>query len=488
MLIENYLLLLNSIKMQRLILLCLLLLLLKSCGTVNSQERGALNIEHYEINDSLKEFVSFDQKQIALVNAYVVDGTGQAGKANQSVLLDNGKIVSIGADIIIPDTYEVINVEGKTIIPGIVGVHNHLHIPHFPFIGEVASKMYLASGVTTIQTCGSASSDKELELASSIQAMEQLGPYIVASGPYFTGEGGSQAMIIPRNEKHIRDTMQHWIQKGISWFKVYRHTKPDDLEIIVDEAHKHNCKVTGHFCSITFAEAIKIGIDGIEHGLNSASDFRKNKDYGVCNGSREYMDELIINSKKVKDLQQLIIDSNVFVNSTLAIYETSVPNRAFADKRTLRAMSPFLKNQYDERRANFDQRENDLKREKRLKKIMEFEYQFYQLGGLLGCGADAGRHNLPGFGDQRNFELLREAGFTVEEAIQIMTHNGAQILELPNIGSIEIGKNADLVVLDGLLNTNPAIIRNVETVFKNGIGYKPSKILETTNGKIGVNL
>ena len=139
-------------------------------------------------------------------------------------------------------------------------------------------------------------------------------------------------MIIPRDENHIRDTMQYWIGQGVTWFKVYRHTTPDDLKIILDEAHRNGCKVTGHLCSITFEEATDLGIDGIEHGLNSASDFRINKDYGICNGDRKYMDQLVTSGPEVKSMQQHMIDNGVFLTSTLSIYETSVPHRAYADE------------------------------------------------------------------------------------------------------------------------------------------------------------
>ncbi|MTI29486.1 amidohydrolase family protein, partial [Xanthovirga aplysinae] len=441
-----------------------------ACGHNYKQEVAIENINNnfFTISDSLKQYVTYDDKQIALINAFIIDGTGKASKTQQTVLVENGVFSYIGEKKTneIPEGFKIIDVSDKTIIPGIVGVHNHLHIPGFRFIGDVATKLYLASGVTTIQTCGAASPSQEIALSKQIKNYEKIGPDIITSGPYFTGKGGNPNMIIPRNEKHIKDTMQHWMKQGITWFKVYRHTTPNDLKTILDVAHKNNCKVTGHFCSITFEEATKMGIDGIEHGLNSASDFRTNKTYGKCNGRREYMDELDITSEGVKDLQQTMIDNDVFLTSTLSIYESSVPNRAFADERTLKAMSPYLKNQYQERRISFDKKQDDLTREKRLKRIMAFEYQFYQLGGLLGSGADAGRHNLPGYGDQRNFELLREAGFTTEEAIKIMTSNGAKILNKTNIGSIEKGKRADFVILSGNLIEDVSAIKQVETVFK----------------------
>ena len=364
-------------------------------------------------------------------------------------------------------------------------MHNHLHIPRFPFVGEVAAKLYLASGVTTIHTCGAASPEKGLLLAQHIANGNQIGPEIISSAPFITGEGGNSNMIMPRNKQHLRDTMQYWMDKGVTWFKVYRNTHPEDLKTIIEVAHKNKAKVTGHLCSITFEEATNMGIDGIEHGLNSTSDFRTNKEYGVCNGGRAYMDELTIDSPEVKRLQQLMIDKGVFLTSTPAIFEASIPNRAYADERSLKAMSPYLKTQYEERRNSFDKQLEDSTRNQRLKRILAFEYQYFKMGGLLCSGVDAGRHVLPGFGDQRNFELLIEAGFTTEEAIQVMTRNGSKALERTDIGTIEAGKRADFVILNGDLKDNAAIIKNVEAVFKKGIGYDPELILETVKGQFG---
>ncbi len=418
----------------------------------------------------------------------VVDGTGAVLKEDQTIVIKHGLFEAIGGHtkIEVPRNAKILDLKGKTIIPGIVGMHNHLHIPRFPDVGDVAAKLYLASGVTTIQTCGAASPNKEIALSNTIEQGIQIGPDIIPSAPFITGKGGNPNMIIPRNEQHLRDTMQYYINQGVKWFKVYRNTTPDDLKIIIEEAHKNNCKVRGHLCSITFEEATKLGIDGIEHGLNSASDFRTDKKNGICGGGREYMDELIIDSPNVKRLQQLMIDNKVVLTSTLSIYEASVPNRAYADERTLNAMSPFLLNQYKERRASFDKEMDDATRENRLKRIMQFEYQYYKMGGLLCAGVDAGRHVLPGFGDQRNYELLLEAGFSTGEAIQILTSNGAKALERQDIGTIQVGKRADFVILNGNLAEDASVIKNVETVFKKGIGYDPNLILKEIEGQFGI--
>lgn len=440
------------------------------------------------ISDSLQSYLKYKAGTIAFTEVNVIDGLGGPVKKNQTVIIENGQFLSIGnhGTIQIPSNALQVNLRGKTMIPGLVGMHNHLHFPQFPEIGEVSAKLYLAAGVTTIQTCGAASADEELRLSNRISNGQFPGPEIIPSAPFITGPGGNPNMIIPRNEAHLRDTMQYWIDKGIRWFKVYRNAKPEDLKTAIEVAHTNKARVRGHLCSITFKEATEMGIDGIEHGLNSTSDFRTNKTFGQCDGGREYMDELQIDSKEVIALQQQMIDNSVFLTSTLSVFEASVAQRAYADSRALKAMSPYLKGLYEERRKAFDQEMKDETRLKRLKRIMAFEYQYFKMGGLLCSGVDAGRHVLPGFGDQRNFELFLEGGFTTEEAIQVMTSNGAKALDRNDIGSIGVGKRANFVILNGDLIGNSKVIEKVETVFKNGLGFDPQIILNQMQGKFGL--
>ena len=120
-----------------------------------------------------------------------------------------------------------------------------------------------------------------------------------------------------------------------------------------------------------------------------------------------------------------------------------------------------------------------------LQKSMAYDLAFFKAGGLLTAGLDPGLHNLPGFGDQRNYELFIEAGFSPVEAVQVMTSNGAKLLERPFIGEIKAGKRADLLVLNGDLENDASVIKKLEIVFKQGYGFDPGKMIEEVKGQVG---
>ncbi len=125
-----------------------------------------------------------------------------------------------------------------------------------------------------------------------------------------------------------------------------------------------------------------------------------------------------------------------------------------------------------------------------LRNAMAYEKAFLDAGGLLAAGVDPTGNGgaLPGYGDQRNFELFREAGFTPEQAVQVLSANGAKVLGVyDELGSIEVGKIADLAVMEGDLTTDASAIKRVVTVFKDGVGYDSEKLFAAVQGRVGIN-
>lgn len=449
------------------------------------EEKELLSVK---ISDNVLPYLKIEVSKVALINAKVIDGTGAPIKEQQTILIEGEKIREIGPSrfIKIANDYQVIDLAGKSVIPGIVGTHNHMRLPNAAML-YTSPRLYLACGVTTIQTCGTINPNEEIAIGKAINEGKLPGPEIINSSPYFTGANGKQNFIRFTNEESIRDTIQYWANRGVKWFKVYRKTNPQELEIIINEAHKNNAKVTGHLCATTYQEAAELGIDAIEHGFIHSYDHAEGKDTGTCSGSRDFRSDLAINSREVRQVHQSLIDNNVALSTTLAIFETQA--RGKADKRSLKAMAPIHRSAYDDwQKRKTGKGEDWYFKKEWLIKSMQYDLAFFKAGGLLTAGLDPGLHNMPGYGDQKNYELLIEAGFKPNQAIQVMTSNGAKLLGRTNIGKIRAGMQADLVVLAGDLETDPRIIREVEVVFKKGKGYDPQKLINDVNGHVGSSI
>lgn len=449
------------------------------------------------VSPAVQQYLQVDAPKMLLQNVRIVDGTGSAAVDGQSILIQDGRIRAVGpADEVRADDAEIIELEGYTVIPGLVGLHNHTFYTtslRSIQLSHSAPILYLASGVTTVRTTGSHSPYAELNLSAAIDRGDVPGPRMIAAGPYITGGSGVSGMSRVYDEEDARRMAAYWAQEGVGWLKAYTDIGGDELMYLIDEAHKHGVKVTAHLCSVTFREAVERGIDNLEHGLFANSDFHPNKTPGECPPDHfERLAEVDIDGHEVQQTIDMMIDAGVGMTSTQAVYEMYVPGRPPLEDRVLKAMSNEVRQEYLRTREATSDPANE--RVFRLsadlfKKAQQFELRFARSGGLLGAGVDPTGFGgaLPGYGDQRNFQLLIETGFTPEEAIQIMTLNGARILGLEGeIGSIEVGKSADLVVISGNPAEEPEDIRNVALVFKQGLGYDPEKLIDSVEGMVGI--
>ena len=184
-----------------------------------------------------------------------------------------------------------------------------------------------------------------------------------------------------------------------------------------------------------------------------------------------------------------MIAKQVAMTSTLAVWELFVPNRPPIQQRMVDAMAPEVRAEYMASREQLGQPNSFFISPELFKKAQQYEFAFVRAGGLLAAGVDPTGNGgaLPGFGDQRNFPLLIEAGFTPIEAVQIMTSNGAKVLGgYDRYGSVTAGKLADLMVVQGDPTRTTADFEKVTMVFKDGVGYDPAKLLESVKGTVGV--
>jgi imidazolonepropionase-like amidohydrolase len=478
-------------KLAFLVVCCLAVAHLALAQTLSPQVRG---------------FVKVDAPVVALTHVCVIDGTGAAAREDQTVVISKGKIESVAdaASASVPKDAQVLDLHGYSVIPGLVGMHDHMFYPAGNAIfGEMAysfPRLYLAGGVTTIRTTGSLEPYTDLELKKSIDAGETPGPKMHVTGPYLEGKGSwaIQMHQLTGPEDATR-TVNYWMDEGVDNFKAYMFITPAELSAAVAVAHKRGAKVTGHLCSIGFREAAALGIDDLEHGLFVDTEFLPGKKTGECPEDPDAPDLMAKLDANAGPLHAMILDliqHHVAVTSTLPVFEMIVPGRPTIQQRVLDALSPdarsavLNKKVYTSDTSFIRQRyHSDVSPwPAAFKKEMEFERAFAQAGGLLLAGLDPTGMGgvIAGFGDQREVELLVEAGFTPLEAIRIATLNGAQYLgEADKIGTIAPGKQADLVVIKGDPSKRIEDIENVETVFKDGFGYDSGKLIESVRGVVG---
>ncbi|HYJ79896.1 MAG TPA: amidohydrolase family protein [Longimicrobiaceae bacterium] len=447
------------------------------------------------LQPAVRSFVSVSEPVVALTNVQVVDGTGAAPAAGQTIVIENGRIAAVGpaASVAVPAGARVMDLSGHTVIPGMVGLHDHTFYttPRRRIQANFTSpRLYLASGVTTIRTTGSASPYDELNMKRYVDAGEVPGPHIFITGPYITGEGAGGQMYAAGTPEEARRVVSYWIDEGVSWFKFYTLISRDAMRAAIEEAHRRGARFTGHLCSVGFREAVALGIDNLEHGFLTNSEYTPGKKPDECPANmNEGLAAVDLASPEVQATFREMVARGVGMTSTPAVFELFVANRPPLDPRVAEAMSPEAHAEYMDSRRRIVENPQFGYPEELFKKALAYDLAFVRAGGLLGAGVDPTGTGgaLPGFGDQRNYELLLEAGFTPVEAIRVLTLNGAKILGIDGeTGSIAPGKRADLVVIQGDPVARPADIRNARTVFKDGVGYDSARLIEAIKGQVGI--
>jgi len=452
-----------------------------------------------------QQFIRIDSPVIALTHVRVIDGTGEAARDDQTIIITAGKIQSIApsATANVPAGASVLELKGYTVLPGLVGMHNHMFFPMggsppmYSNMGISFPRLYLALGVTTIRTTGSVAPFTDLEIKRLIDSGKMIGPKMHITAPYLEGAGAfTPVMHELTGPEDARRMVNFWADQGATSFKAYMNITRDELRAVVKEAHKRGLKVTGHLCSIGYREAAEIGIDNLEHGLLADSEFVSNKQPDKCPGAAvgASLRQLDLKSDAVKETIRTLVAKNVALTSTLPVFEAGAPvtqtgigaASAVLNPRVLNVMNTDARVRYLAARSRIA---SDSPVASLVRKTMDFERAFVAAGGLLIAGLDPTGNGgiVAGFGDLREVELLVEAGFTPLEAIKIATFNGAKFLgEDARIGSIAAGKQADLMIVKGNPAANIADIEKVEIVFKDGVGYDSEKLIQSVQGLVGI--
>ena len=448
------------------------------------------------LSNAVRAYVRVDSSLVALTHVRVIDGTGAAARENQTLVIRDGNIVALGpaASVAVPAGALVMDLTGKSVIPGLVQVHEHLFYPTgagvYGNLVETFSRLYLAGGVTSMRTGGNMNGYGELAIKGAIEAGTKPGPWIDATAPYLEGPGLNLGQVRElKDAADARRMVNFWADEGATSFKAYMHITRDELGAAIQEAHKRGLKLTAHLCSVTYREAAQLGIDNLEHGFFASTDFVADKKPDECPGQGKGQAALAAvdpDGEAVRSLIAELVKHKVALTSTLTVFETFTPGRPMPPG--VDVLTDSLREQFKARWAT-TQRSTTSAYVALFPKARALEMAFFRAGGTLLVGTDptGGGGVIPGFSNQRAVELLVESGLTPLEAIQVSTLNGATYLgRAERVGSLAVGKQADLVVINGDPSVRIEDIRNVEVVFKQGVGYDPARIIASVKGKVGL--
>ena len=458
---------------------------------------------------SVQPYVRISSPTVVLRHVRLIDGTGAPAQADRTVVVANGKIAAVGGlDLAAPAGAQVLDLTGRTAMPGIVGLHDHMYYiarPNLDAAGHSepplivpqmtfsSPRLYLAAGVTTMRTTGSVEPYADLNVKAQIDAGHMVGPHMDVTAPYLEGAGSPFIQMHQlKDAEDARRMVNYWADQGATSFKAYMNITRAELGAAIEAAHKRGLKLTGHLCSVTYPEAAALGIDDLEHGFFVNTQLDPGKRPDVCSGGTgtPTLLKMTADSPEADALIKLLVERKVAVTSTLPVFEQRVPMHAPLNPKAMAVLTPEAREAYLYSRNLVNQapRERYADGARAYRNDLALERKFVAAGGLLLAGPDPTGNGgvIPGFGDQREIELLVEAGFKPEEAIRIATLNGATYLGLADrIGSIAPGKNADLVIVAGDPSKTIADVENVELVFKDGVGFDAPRLLESVKGRYG---
>ena len=394
----------------------------------------------------------------AIVGARLIDGTGSAALTNATVVIKNGLINSVGTWPP-PPGIRVIHAEGKTLLPGLWEMHTH-------FSGVEFGPALLSAGITTARDCGG-EFDFLTTMRNTIEAGKGniLSPRLLLAG-LIDGDGplafGSLNADTPAQAVRIVDL---YANNHFQQIKVYTQLKPEVLRAITAEAHKRGLTVTGHVpAAVNTFQGIDDGMDQINHLQFITRGMRPEGDTGPVD----------LNSQRAKDLIKLLKAKNIVVDPTdgwgeMAGHPKSIDAASF--EPGVNAAPYTLSSKF---RTMGVPAADEAKFRGRMEENLKVIKALYDAGIPIIAGSDTG---LIGSGLDRELELYVQAGMTPMAAIQTATLNAARAMHLDGeSGTIQVGKRADLVLLNANPLDNISNVRKVDKVISAGRLYDSKKL------------
>jgi imidazolonepropionase-like amidohydrolase len=422
-----------------------------------------------------------DESRVALRNVRIVDGTGAPASQNQTLIIESGRIRAVGdaAEIAIPEGTRTLDLDGRTVLPGFVMLHEHM-MDGDPdsYTGSSpqsfsAPRLYLAFGVTTIRTAGTEHPYVELNLRRRVDRGELPGPEMHLTSPFFNGDDSPfLGDKIVRDAEDARRAVRYWAAEGFTSFKVYQSISKDTLAAIIDEAHRVGLPVTAHLRSVTCREAVELGIDNLEHAFGPCTRLTKD-DLGTSP-----------DSPRAQDFIRLLIARKVVLTLT------PVTRNLALSQEQLELLHPVRRERYErEQAAVADGSAPSGRQQTSVQLAGQLTLAFARAGGRVVIGSDPnalGEGRMPGLAGHDTIKQVVRIGFNPLDTIRMATLDGATFLGIQDrTGSIAVGKEADMQVVRGAPDQDINDIDNVEIVFANGVPYDPEFLLSRVKGLVG---
>ena len=432
-----------------------------------------------------------DQDEIILIRGgWLIDPINQERRENKGIMIKNGLIISIESDIDHPEnkSSRIINLtESQTLIPGMIDMHAHYNFDLVD-LGRVEEMNYngiifLANGVTSTWSAGEYYPERVIEQRDRIDSGERIGPRIFNSGPYFgafrceynikTAKDDCIAWPNDITEQEIRNEVNTWARKGVISIKI-KQASPGEAKIIIEQAHRNGMTTAGHLGNyygeydVDLRDAILMGIDRVEHQITLGNGGERSKE----------MDQMI----------KLMINDEVYYDPNLQMYgginlRKDIPDLIWTDESIY--FTPYTQYLLDKRGDPPPESEKEEFNQRVIELI-----SFYNQGGqdliLVGTDEPVYTSLLPGFAYHRELYAMQYFGIPTMSVIQAATINAARALGLENrLGSIDIGKEADILIINGDPISDIRNLRNIELVMKEGVIYDPIILLNSAQNKIG---
>lgn len=418
---------------------------------------------------------------IAITNVNLFDAEKAIILQNMTVLTKDGKITYVGRkeSVKVPGGFMTIDGTNKTLMPGMWDMHVH-------YGGPSDGILHLGAGVTNVRDMANTTS--LVEIKKQIDEGRLVGPRISSMAGFIDGAGpyaGPTGEIINNVDEGIAG-VKKYASLGYDQIKLYSSLNPAWVAPIAREAAKHNMKVSGHIPAyMTAEEAIDAGYTEIQHiNMLFLNFYGKDKDtrtpvrFSLVADNAAAFD---FSSNVFKAFLVKMAEKKIISDPTVAIFEemfTSVPGEVNPIYAAIKDRLPAASQRSVQTFGGLPANGKEELYKKSFESCLKFIKAMHDAGITIVAGTDA----MPGFAYQRELELYAKAGIPANEVLKIATWNGAKVAgKLDQLGSIAVGKIADMILINGDPVINISDIRKVDTVIKEGNLYYPSALYKVVS-------